>query len=115
MTKILLGQLIRKLRKEKNLYIEDFAKLVNTSYVTISNIENGKYNGKRELLKRIADALDYDRDELLALAEKIDEEIEEIITKIPKVIPDFLRTAKNLTSEQWNDLSEHVKKIKKNK
>ena len=44
-----------------------------------------------------------------------DEEVEDIITKIPKVIPDFLRTAKNLSNEEWNDLTEHVKNINKNK
>ena len=110
-----LGKMIRNLRKEKGLSLRKLAEVVDVSYVNISHIENGRFKTSKKVLKQIAEALDYDKDELFALADTIDEEIEEIIRKIPKVIPDFLRTAKNLSSEEWNDLTEHVKKMKDKK
>ena len=110
-----LGKMIRKLRKEKGLSLRKLAEVVDVSYVNISHIENGRFKTSKKVLKQIAEALDYDRDELFALADTIDEEVEDIIRKIPKIIPDFLRTAKNLSSEEWNDLTEHVKNINKNK
>ena len=110
-----LGKMIRKLRKAKGLSLRKLAEVVDVSFVNIAHIENGRVKTSKKVLKQIAEALDYDRDELFALADTIDEEIEDIIRKIPKIIPDFLRTAKNLSNEEWNDLTEHVKNINKNK
>ena len=115
MSKKTLGKIIRKLRLAKGLSLRKLAEELDVSFVNIAHIENGRVKTSKKVLKQIAKALDYDRDELFALADTIDEEIEEIIRKIPKVIPDFLRTAKNLSSEEWNDLTEHVKKMKDKK
>ena len=115
MSKKTLGKIIRKLRLAKGLSLRKLAEELDVSFVNIAHIENGRVKTSKKVLKQIAKALDYDKDELFALADTIDEEIEEIIRKIPKVIPDFLRTAKNLSSEEWNDLTEHVKNINKNK
>ena len=118
MSKKKLGQLIKQLRNEKKpkkMTLRELADEVDVTFVNIAHIENGRIKTSKKVLKQIAEALDYDRDELFALADTIDEEIEDIIRKIPKVIPDFLRTAKNLSSEEWNDLTEHVKNINKNK
>ena len=115
MSKKTLGKIVRKLRLAKGLSLRKLAEELDVSFVNIAHIENGRVKTSKKVLKQIAKALDYDRDELLAFADTIDEEIEEIIRKIPKVIPDFLRTAKNLSSEEWNDLTEHVKNINKNK
>ena len=112
MSKKTLGKIIRRLRLAKGLSLRKLAEEIDTSYVNITHIENGRVKTSKKVLKQIAKALDYDSDELFALADTIDEEIEEIIRKIPKVIPDFLRTAKNLSSEEWNDLTEHVKNMK---
>ena len=115
MSKKTLGKIVRKLRLAKGLSLRKLAEELDVSFVNIAHIENGRVKTSKKVLKQIAKALDYDRDELFALADTIDEEIEEIIRKIPKVIPDFLRTAKNLSSEEWNDLTEHVKKMKDKK
>ena len=40
--------------------------------------------------------------------------IKNIIKKLPTAVPDFLRTAKNLTEDEWKDLTEQIKN-KKNK
>ena len=108
-----LGKMIRKLRTAKGLSLRKLAEVVDVTFVNIAHIENGRIKTSKKVLKQIAKALDYDIDELLALADTIDEEVEDIIRKIPSAIPDFLRTAKNLTSEEWQGLTEQVKNMKR--
>ena len=46
---------VEKLRKERGLNQEDFAKAIRVSRQTVSSIENGKYNPSLELAFAIAD------------------------------------------------------------
>ena len=55
--------------------------------------------------------MDYDADKLLAAADEIGEDVEKIIRKIPSAVPDFLRTAKNLTKDEWESLTDQIKKM----
>ena len=139
-----LGQLIRKLRKEKGFSLRKLAEKVDVSYVNIAHIENGRSGASRKVIKKLAEALDYDADKLLAAADEIGEttksilkqlskaldydldkllavgnnvgeDIEKIITKKPDVVPEFLRTAKNLTKEEWKQLTDQVKEMKRKK
>ena len=48
---------VEKLRKERGLNQEDFAKAIRVSRQTVSSIENGKYNPSLELAFTIADFL----------------------------------------------------------
>jgi hypothetical protein len=63
----------------------------------------------------MAELLDQNPDELLALADKHDPELSEIIVNRGKVIADFLRTAReaDLTDEEIEDLTEQIRKRKK--
>jgi len=56
--KILIGKMIRKLRKNKKLKQESLAKLLKTSQSTVARIESGKQNLSLESLAAIALALD---------------------------------------------------------
>ena len=46
---------VEKLRKERGLSQEDFARAIRVSRQTVSSIENGKYNPSLELAFAIAD------------------------------------------------------------
>ena len=46
---------VEKLRKERGLNQEDFARAIRVSRQTVSSIENGKYNPSLELAFAIAD------------------------------------------------------------
>ena len=109
MSKSILGKLVRKLRKQKGLSLRELAKKVDTSYVNISHIENGKFATSEKLIKQLAKALDYDVDNMLAKADSVNEDIKNIIKKKPSAVPEFLRTAKNLTEEEWKDLTDQIK------
>ena len=59
--------------------------------------------------------LNYDLDKLLAVGNNVGDDIEKIITKKPDVVPEFLRTAKNLTKNEWKELIDQVKQMKRKK
>ena len=109
MSKLLLGKLIRKLRKQKGLSLRQLAEKVSVSFVNIAHIENGRIVTSEEVIKELAKALDYDVDKLLAAADSVNEDIKNIIKKLPTAVPEFLRTAKNLTEKEWKDLTEQIK------
>ena len=113
MSKILFGKLIRKLRKQKGLSLRQLAEKVSVSFVNIAHIENGRVATSEEVIKELAEALDYDVDKLLAKADSINEDVKNIIKKLPNAVPEFLRTAKNLTEKDWKDLTEQIKKRKR--
>ena len=115
MNKIAFGLLIRKLRKAKGLSLRNLAKLVDVSFVNIAHIENGRIVTSKKVIKQLAKALDYDSDKLLAAANEIGEDVEKIIRKIPSAVPDFLRTAKNLTKDEWENLTDQIKKMNNKK
>ena len=108
-----LGGLIRNIRQEKGISLRKLAEKVNVSFVNISYIENGRIETSKSVLRSISKALDYDLDKLLSLANTVDDDIQNIINKRPASVPDFLRTAKNLTNEDWIKLTKHVEKMKK--
>ena len=113
MSKILFGKLIRKLRKQKGLSLRQLAEKISVSFVNIAHIENGRVATSEEVIKELAEALDYDVDKLLAKADSINEDVKNIIKKLPNAVPEFLRTAKNLTEKDWKDLTEQIKKRKR--
>ena len=77
--------------------------------------DRGRQRNDLGVIKQIAKALDYDSDKLLAAGNAVGDDIEKIIRKIPTAVPAFLRTAKNLTEEEWISLTEQVKKMRKKK
>jgi putative transcriptional regulator len=59
-----MDNLIRELRKSRNLSQEDVARLCNVSRQTINAIENNKYDPTLQLAFRLADILKTSVDEL---------------------------------------------------
>ena len=110
MSKIMLGKLIRKLRKAKGLSLRQLAAKISVSFVNIAHIENGRVVTSEKVIKELAKALDYDEDKLLATADSINQDVKNIIKKLPNAVPEFLRTAKNLSEKEWKDLTDQIKK-----
>ena len=116
-----LGLLIQKLRREKGfkssrklaIRLKELDPKNAISHVSMTHIENGRFNTSREILTLIANALDYSVDGLLAESEQVVDDVAEIIKDKPDVVPDFLRSAKNLSREDWDELSKIVKKWNK--
>ncbi len=103
-----IGELIREIRNEKGISLRKLAEIVGVSNVNILYIEKGKINTSLPVLKGIANALNYNIDKLLSLANMIDDDIKAIINKRPIQITKFLRAAKNFTNDDWKILTERI-------
>jgi HTH-type transcriptional regulator, competence development regulator len=113
------GQRIRELREAKRktdpaFSLRRFALAVGVSAAFLSKVEMGEaLPPKAEKIIKMAELLDVNADELLALAGKVDPILPEIIREQPKMA-DFLRTAREakLTNEQIENLTNKVKQGK---
>jgi len=111
-----LGEYIRKLRNAKNIGVREMGRLLDVSGVHISSIEKDKNTPSPELLRKMAVVLSVDVDKLLSKANQVDPEVINVIKKSSTVVPSFLRSAKDLTKEQWAELEKTVQEMtKKNK
>ncbi|MDO7653115.1 MAG: XRE family transcriptional regulator, partial [Porticoccus sp.] len=61
-----------------------------------------------ELIVKLARALEADVDEMSHRADHIAPEVVGVIQNQPKAVPNFLRSAKNLTPGQWAQLQKQV-------
>mgnify|MGYP003321847829 CR=1 FL=1 len=57
---------------------------------------------------KLAEALEANADELLYLADQVSPEVVDVIHQNPLAIPNFLRSAINLSPEQWVLLQQKV-------
>jgi transcriptional regulator with XRE-family HTH domain len=108
-----LGKKIKELREEKRISIRELGRRTDVSGMHISNLEKGKGNASPELVSKIAVALEANADELLHLADRVDPEVVNVIQKNPLAVPSFLRSAKNLSPEEWQKLQKYLDTMKK--
>lgn len=110
------GQRVRELReaKRKNdpaFSLRRFAESIGISAAFLSKVEMGEaVPPKAENIIKMAEHLNVNSDELLALAGKVDPILPEIIREQPKMA-DFLRTAREakLTDDQLERLTRKLK------
>ena len=114
MAKETLGEYIRKLRNAKNIGVREMGRLLEVSGVHISSIEKDKNTPSPELLRKMAVVLGVDVDRLLSKANQVDPEVINVIKNSSTVVPSFLRSAKDLTKEQWVELEKTVQEMTKN-
>lgn len=70
------GQNIKKIREQKNIGITELAKKAKVGIATISELESGiRKNPSGSTLKKIADALDINVNDILGISEETDYDI----------------------------------------
>ena len=111
MPKTTLGEYIRSLRTKRDIGVRELGRAVDVSGVHISSIEKGKNAPSPELLRKIAVVLKVDVDKLLSMANQVDPEVIGIIQDNHQALPSLLRSAKNLTPEQWKTLKKQVEEM----
>jgi len=112
------GRYIRKLREAKKIIdprfsLRKFAAMVGISPTFLSKVEKGEFAPPAPgRIKKMAELLEVDADELLALANKVDPDLSEIIKEQPKAMADFLRTARdvNLSEDELRKLTGKLRK-----
>jgi transcriptional regulator with XRE-family HTH domain len=107
------GALVRQEREAKEIGLREMAKKIGVSPTYLSKIERDEFDPPAEdKVRRIAEIIDRDPDELLALAGRVSSDLTEIIRKLPREMADFLRAAKGLTAEDIAQLARQAKKAK---
>ena len=103
------------LRAEQKMGVRELGRAVGVTGMHISNLEKGKSAPSAELVLKLAEVLEANADELLYLADQVSPEVVDVIHQNPLAIPNFLRSAKNLTPEQWELLQKQVEQMTEEK
>lgn len=86
------GKLIKNLREKVNMSQRKLAMELDITPTYMSKIERGEFPPpSEEVIKNMARILNYDTDELLACADKVDSELLSIIKSQPKLYAAMLR------------------------
>lgn len=103
------GERVKRKRKAKQITLRKFALLIDVSPTYISQIENNKVSPPtEEVICKIARVLEENRDELLALVNKIHSDLIIIINRFPQEIATFLRTAQGFDQSKWKSLIKEI-------
>lgn len=107
------GPYIRDKRVAKGYSLRRFAEMIEVSPTYLSHVEQGKVDSPptAKLVRRIAELLGENVDELTAMAGRVPEDLPGIIQGQPEAMPALLRAAKGLTPEQLKSLMERAKKM----
>jgi transcriptional regulator with XRE-family HTH domain len=107
------GQVLREAREGK-YSLRKFAELVGISPTYLSQVEQGNVDPPTaDRVKRMAELLNANTDEWIALAGRVPEDLPEIIQKQPTEVPDLLRAVRGLTADQLRKLREDAERMKK--
>ena len=81
------GQRLRELRKQSNLSQRDLATQIGIDFTYLSKIEGGRLDPPSEnVIRRIAQALHTDEDELINLAGKVPKELKAVLEESPQAV-----------------------------
>jgi len=101
------------LREGGDISLRQFARTVNMSPTYLSKVERGEFPPPAEdKVVAITDALDQNRDELLALAGRVASDLDQIIQKQPTEMAEFLRAATGLSSNRLQLFAEEAQELK---
>ena len=108
------GAKIRALREAQKISLRKFAEKVDISPTYLSKIERDEFPPPAEdVVRKFADALNQDHDELLALAGRVSSDLPKIIRERPRELATFLRTASELSPEEMAKLTRYLETMKR--
>jgi HTH-type transcriptional regulator, competence development regulator len=108
---MVFGERIRLLRTECNITLRKFAEMIDVTPTYVSKIERGEAHPPAEaVIKRMAQVLKTDADDLITLAGKIPSDLPAIIRQQPKEMAIMLRTAHTLSPEQLKEVLHSIQK-----
>ena len=109
------GQLLRELRRSKNVSQRDLAAKVGVDFSYISKVENDRLPPpSADTLVRICQALDEDPNRLLSVIGKVPSDVKDMLTSNPSALQ-FVRDAQRLglTDSDWNRLGQSLRRLRK--
>lgn len=102
------AEYLNQLRTSKRIGVRELGRTVGVTGMHISNMERGKSLPSPALIVKLAEALETDVDEMSHRANQVAPEVTKVIQDQPKAVPNFLRSAKDLTPEQWEILQKQA-------
>jgi HTH-type transcriptional regulator, competence development regulator len=107
------GALVRRERKAREIGLREMAKMIEVSPTYLSKVERDEFPPPAEdKVRKIAEIINRDPDELLALAGRVASELTDIIRERPREMADFLRAARGLTAEEMARLARQAQRAK---
>jgi transcriptional regulator with XRE-family HTH domain len=107
------GALVRREREAKEIGLREMAKKIGVSPTYLSKVERDEFPPPAEdKVRKIAEIIGRDADELLALAGKVASDLTDIIRQRPREMADFLRASKGLTADELARLARAAQKAK---
>jgi transcriptional regulator with XRE-family HTH domain len=108
------GAFIRQEREAKGLSLREAARKIKVSPTFLSKVETEDWKPGEEKLRKIAEVIGCDPDDLLARAGRVPTELSEIIRQSPHrhEMTTLLRTTKGFTAEDMETLVSKAQEIK---
>src|SRR6266436_3137114 len=107
------GEFVRREREAKEIGLREMAKKIGVSPTYLSKIERDAFDPPAEdKVRKIAEIIGRDADELLALAGRVASDLTDIIRQRPREMADFLRAAKGLAADDLARLARAAQKAK---
>ena len=85
------GEVLRGLRKKEGVGIKKLAPALGVNYSYLSKLENHRAMPSEELIDKVARYFDYNRDDLMILADKIPPDVKGILRDNPREAVEYLR------------------------
>jgi len=111
---VAFGQKIKELRMarkdtDRRFTLRGLAEQIGISPTLLCKVEAGEFSIGVDKIKALAKIFNYDQDELLALANRVDPDLNDCILNRPKAMAAFLRTASGLSQEALDRLNAYAK------
>jgi len=85
------GEVLRELRAREGVGIKRLAPQLGVTYTYLSKLESNQVRPSEQLVERVARYFNYDRDQLLLTADKVPDDIRQILRDNPEDAMNYLR------------------------
>src|SRR5215472_13026326 len=107
------GEFVRRERGEKEIGLREMAKMIGVSPTYLSKVERDEFPPPAEdKVRKIAEIIGCDVDELLARAGKVSSDLSEIIKQRPRELAALLRTTKGMSADAVTKLARQAQRAK---
>ena len=107
------GAFVRRERETREIGLREMAKKIGVSPTYLSKVERDEFPPPAEdKVRKIAEIIECDTDDLLARAGRVSSDISDIIKGRPVELTALLRTTKGMTAEEISRLARDAQKAK---
>jgi HTH-type transcriptional regulator, competence development regulator len=107
------GARLRQKRTDKKISLRKFAEMIGVSSTYLSQVEQGHYSPPTaDRVTQIAAILGEDADEWIGLADRVPDDVDDIVKEHPKDMPELMRAARGMTPAQFAKLQEMIRKLR---